>query len=68
METTILKAASLALKDPIIEFRLLGGMSNYTYVVKSEGKLYTVRILGEHADKFVWRHEEKISSSVFLKN
>ena len=67
VETTILKAASLALKDPIIEFRLLGGMSNYTYVVKSEGKLYTVRILGEHADKFVWRHEEKYHLQFFEK-
>lgn len=65
MEDKILDAALKALKDPKIDFRLLGGMSNYTYVIDSENKKYTVRILGEHAEKFVWRHEEKYHIPLF---
>ena len=65
MEDKILDAALKALKDPKIDFRLLGGMSNYTYVIDSENKKYTVRILGEHAEKFVWRHEENYHIPLF---
>ena len=40
--------------------RLLGGMSNYTCILKDENnKYYTFRIPGKNADKFVDRNEEK---------
>lgn len=39
--------------------RLLGGMSNYTYVVSVNGKKYTYRIPGENSDFFVDRLEER---------
>lgn len=39
--------------------RLMGGMSNYTYVVEISSKLYTFRIPGKKADKFVNRTVEK---------
>ena len=42
-----------------VEKRLMGGMSNYTYVIKISGKLYTFRIPGKNADKFVDRTVEK---------
>ncbi|HHU55453.1 MAG TPA: phosphotransferase family protein [Acholeplasmataceae bacterium] len=42
-----------------ISHRLLGGMSNYTYVVKVDGEFYTYRIPGENAEKFVDRNIEK---------
>ena len=38
--------------------RLEGGMSNYTYVVESEGKMYTYRVPGKFAERFVDRVEE----------
>lgn len=46
-------------KDVEVVERLMGGMSNYTYVVKVEGKLYTFRIPGEYADNFVSRIDEE---------
>ncbi|KFZ27552.1 MAG: Choline/ethanolamine kinase [Candidatus Izimaplasma bacterium HR2] len=39
--------------------RLMGGMSNYTYVIEISGKLYTFRIPGKNAEKFVNRTVEK---------
>lgn len=45
--------------------RLLGGMSNYTYVVSYNDKLYTVRIPGENSEKFSNREEEKIGIDIF---
>jgi|GEM_PF-16349 phosphoribosyl 1,2-cyclic phosphodiesterase/thiamine kinase-like enzyme len=39
--------------------RLMGGMSNYTYVVDVDGKKYTYRIPGKKAEKFVDRQIEK---------
>ncbi len=39
--------------------RLMGGMSNYTYKVKVNDALYTFRIPGKKADKFVDRDIEK---------
>lgn len=44
--------------DVTIDHRLLGGMSNYTYVVNVKGELYVVRIPGAYADLFVDRTEE----------
>ncbi len=41
-----------------IERRLMGGMSNYTYVVRANTGTYTFRILGKGAEKFVDRKEE----------
>jgi thiamine kinase-like enzyme len=38
--------------------RLLGGMSNYTYVVESKGTKYTFRVPGKHAEVFVNRDDE----------
>lgn len=35
--------------------RLMGGMSNYTYVIEAAGEKYTFRIPGKNADKFVDR-------------
>jgi len=39
--------------------RLMGGMSNYTYIIKVDEKLYTFRIPGKNAEKFVDRTIEK---------
>ncbi|CCV64312.1 Choline/ethanolamine kinase [Alteracholeplasma palmae J233] len=39
--------------------RLLGGMSNYTYIINVLDKLYTIRILGKNAHHFVDRTKEK---------
>lgn len=65
MEQHILTEAKKHFKNPIIDFRLLGGMSNYMYVIKDGDKRYTLRILGEHAEKFVWRNEEKDMIPIF---
>jgi thiamine kinase-like enzyme len=46
-------------EDVKVEKRLMGGMSNFTYVVEISGKLYTFRIPGKNADKFVDRTFEK---------
>jgi len=52
--------------------RLLGGMSNYTYVVSADDKLYTYRIPGEYAEYFVDRHFEaaniKLMESLGITN
>lgn len=46
-------------KDEItVEHRLMGGMSNYTYVIKIKEELYTFRIPGKNAEKFVDREIE----------
>lgn len=61
----IIEAAKNYLKNPKIEHRLLGGMSNYTYVVSDDDKKYTVRVLGENADLFVRRNEEQYHIPIF---
>ncbi len=38
--------------------RLMGGMSNYTYVIDVDGTLYTFRIPGKNAEQFVDREVE----------
>ena len=45
--------------DVSIVNRLMGGMSNYTYVIEINGKKYTFRIPGKNAEKFVDRDVEK---------
>lgn len=50
--------ALLNANDTRIVMRLEGGMSNYTYVVESQGKKYTYRVPGKYAEKFVDRVDE----------
>ena len=50
--------ALLQAHDARIVMRLEGGMSNYTYVVESQGKKYTYRVPGKFAERFVNREEE----------
>lgn len=45
-------------EDSEIKKRLLGGMSNYTYVLESLDELYTIRFPGEFAEEFVDREKE----------
>ena len=47
--------------DAKIVKRLEGGMSNYTYVVESQGKKYTYRVPGKFAEKFVDRDDELLN-------
>jgi len=39
--------------------RLMGGMSNFTYIIRMNETLYTFRIPGKNAEKFVDREVEK---------
>lgn len=50
-----------------IEYRLLGGMSNYTYVISHNNKKYTIRILGDGAELFVDRIAEKHNLDLVTK-
>ncbi len=54
-------------QNVIIKNRLMGGMSNYTYVVEVDSILYTFRIPGKNAEKFVDRIVEK-SNIEIVKN
>ncbi len=65
MENNIIKAAKHYLKNPKIDFRLLGGMSNVMYVVKDNDYKYTVRVVGRGAEHFVSREEEKYHLKMF---
>jgi len=60
MENKVLSEAKKILKteDVKIVERLLGGMSNYTYVIEADGTLYTFRIPGEYSEHFVNRDYE----------
>lgn len=46
-------------KDATVVSRLMGGMSNRTYIVEMEGKKYTFRIPGKKAETFVDRVDEE---------
>ena len=60
MEQEIIKLASAILKKDVqIVERLMGGMSNYTYIIESEGKKYTFRKPGDKAENFVSRQIER---------
>ncbi len=48
----------VAESDVHIDFRLMGGMSNFTYVIRVAGERYTFRIPGKNADRFVDRFQE----------
>lgn len=65
MEKEILIAAKKYLKNPKIEFRLLGGMSNVMYVVSDNNQKYTIRVVGRGAEHFVSREEEIYHLSMF---
>ena len=54
----------LGRNDSKIDHRLLGGMSNYTYVIESNDELYTLRILGEYAEEFVNRKMEALNTKL----
>lgn len=58
--------------DINVERRLMGGMSNFTYVIKIKEKLYTFRIPGKKAEKFVDRiieaHHIALVDSLELNN
>lgn len=67
-EQIILEVATEVLKvkkDEVeVLFRLMGGMSNYTYVIKAKNQKYTFRIPGKNAEKFVNRDVEKYHLSL----
>jgi len=49
----------IKLEDVKVVERLMGGMSNYTYVIDVHTKKYTFRIPGKNAEKFVDRANEQ---------
>lgn len=51
-------AFNVAKQDVSVVKRLMGGMSNYTYVIQVKKQLFTFRIPGKNADKFVDRRVE----------
>lgn len=51
-------------QDVTVENRLMGGMSNYTYVFTVDNKKYTFRIPGKKAEKFVDRTIEKTNIDI----
>lgn len=61
MEKTIIDDVQKILNTANVEVveRLMGGMSNYTYVVKVDDLLYTYRIPGDYSEYFVDRRIEK---------
>lgn len=61
MEEIIIKDVKniLNAKEVKVVKRLLGGMSNYTYVIEADEILYTFRIPGEYSEHFVDRVNEK---------
>ena len=60
MEKTVINDVIRILKTENVSVveRLMGGMSNYTYVVSANHKKYTYRIPGEYGEVFVDRHQE----------
>lgn len=46
-------------EEIIVKDRLMGGMSNYTYLISIKGVLHTFRIPGKNAEKFVDRTVEE---------
>lgn len=57
----------LGAKEVAVDHRLLGGMSNYTYVVIADGARYTFRVPGEYAEYFVDRELEKANLALMEK-
>lgn len=69
MEKLILTEAKKVFKTDKIQimYRLLGGMSNVTYVIKVFDKLHTFRYPGEKAEYFVDRSIEEKNIKLFEK-
>ena len=69
MENKILNVINKCFKSDNVKiiYRLLGGMSNYTYLVKVDDELYTVRFPGEYAEHFVDRNLEENGINLFEK-
>lgn len=69
MEDLILQEAKKVFQTDKIEVmhRLLGGMSNITYVIKVYEKLYTFRYPGKNAEYFVNRNIEEKNLKLFEK-
>jgi len=65
-------ALNVSMESINIEKRLMGGMSNYTYLFSIDGEKYTFRIPGKKADKFVDRtveaHNIDLVKSLDLNN
>lgn len=59
MKEVISLIKELTGKDATVDSRLMGGMSNRTYIVTIEDKKYTFRIPGKKAETFVDRVEEE---------
>ncbi len=57
-EYIVSRAGEVLRGDVKILNRLLGGMSNYTYVIECGGKKYTYRVPGKKAELFVDRDNE----------
>ncbi|MDD4213079.1 MAG: phosphotransferase family protein [Bacilli bacterium] len=59
-DATVLQKLELMFPDKKVEilYRLMGGMSNYTYVVQIGSNKYTYRIPGEYSEHFVNRQVE----------
>jgi len=53
------QALNVSLDEVVVKERLMGGMSNYTYVISVNDEIYTFRIPGKNAEKFVDRDVEK---------
>ena len=58
------KVLNVKSDDVNVVERLMGGMSNFTYVIKVKDKLYTFRIPGKKASKFVDRVVEEYHISL----
>lgn len=59
IQEVTMNALNVPKEDITIVKRLMGGMSNYTYVIDVLGTKYTFRIPGKNAEKFVDRITEK---------
>lgn len=55
MKEVTSQALNVNIDEVIVKERLMGGMSNYTYVISVKDVLYTFRIPGKKAEKFVDR-------------
>ncbi len=59
IKETCAKVFDVSKEDVSLEERLMGGMSNFTYIIKVKDTLYTFRVPGKNAEKFVDRDIEK---------
>lgn len=72
IKATTAKALKVNEDNVELDHRLMGGMSNFTYVIKVNEDKYTFRIPGKNAERFVDRDVEKhhipISEQLGLNN